>query len=203
MIRAYMLLMGARWPHCTTRGSPCTLCAAVHGRPPGAAGKSGAYCAPDPASCECIRMQDAWLLQSTGHRALRASRQRPTDFAFKALHMLSVADKVVVRRMVQGWIPVSDAASETVVAGTARVGRCCRAGITGMSLLVTPFLMQACRHILPDVEGSPVQVRRCRGPLVPGPATHAPATCFDAQNSRVVQTLVYHTLVTLTISFCF
>ena len=30
-----------------------------------------------------------------------------------------------------------------------------------MSLLVTPFLMQACRHILPDVEGSPVQAR-CR-----------------------------------------
>ncbi|KAK9833979.1 hypothetical protein WJX81_000500 [Elliptochloris bilobata] len=30
-------------------------------------------------------------------------------------------------------------------------------GITGMSLLVTPFLMQACRHILPDAEGSPVQ----------------------------------------------
>lgn len=34
-----------------------------------------------------------------------------------------------------------------------------RAGITGMSLLVTPFLMQACRHILPDAEGSPVQAR--------------------------------------------
>ncbi len=29
-----------------------------------------------------------------------------------------------------------------------------------MSLLVTPFLMQACQHILPDVEGSPVQARR-------------------------------------------
>ena len=34
------------------------------------------------------------------------------------------------------------------------------AGITGMSLLVTPFLMQACRHFLPDTEGSPVQACR-------------------------------------------
>lgn len=46
-----------------------------------------------------------------------------------------------------------------------------------MSLLVTPFLMQACRHILPDVEGSPVQAR-CRA--VPWPANHALATRCDA-----------------------
>ena len=49
-----------------------------------------------------------------------------------------------------------------------------------MSLLVTPFLMQACRHILPDVEGSPVQAR-CRP--VPWPANYALATCCYTEKS--------------------
>ena len=52
---------------------------------------------------------------------------------------------------------------------------CCGAGITALSLLITPFLLQACRHILQD--GSSADALSAL-PSVSLPVSQSPLPCI-------------------------